>query len=280
VEDDCDVVAPGFCSGPVEDDGEEVTTDTEHYWENRQYCGTAGKMVGNYYSSCGPEVFSREAASEAGPVVLSLETDLGPCVGKAISGQFSCNNIGNSISPFDDSGVSANVPVVLSLAVGLGICDAIGDEVTLVIDEESLEDDVCPAIGGNYHSSGTPEDKDAEVVCEGPAVLLRGALGTTKSCKILGPAVLLRGASDECSTEGALVAEDPAYMKNVNSIACNLDESLPEPNNSNACSTVIQDSFNSRLLHSCSLSAFLKVIFFECARFFVVALLIYRLALI
>ena len=40
------------------------------------------------------------------------------------------------------------------------------------------------------------------------------------------------------------------------------------PNNSNACSTVIQDSFNSRLLHSCSHSAFLKAIFFECARLF------------
>ena len=26
---------------------EEVTTDTEHYWDNRQYCGSSGNMVGN-----------------------------------------------------------------------------------------------------------------------------------------------------------------------------------------------------------------------------------------
>ena len=43
---------------------EEVTTDTEHYWDNRQYCGSSGNMVGNI---CGPEVFSRNS------VIISLE---------------------------------------------------------------------------------------------------------------------------------------------------------------------------------------------------------------
>ena len=45
--------------------------------------------------------------------------------GDATTGQFSCNNIGNSMSHIDVGGVSANVPVVVSLAVGLGLCDAI-----------------------------------------------------------------------------------------------------------------------------------------------------------
>ena len=41
-----------------------------------------------------------------------------------------------------------------------------------------------------------------------------------------------------------------------------------EPNNSNACSLGVEESFKSKLLHSCSYPAFLKAIFDECARLF------------
>ena len=56
----------------------------------------------------------------------------------------------------------------------------------------------------------------------------------------------------ECPSDGALVAEDPAYRNKV-------DNSF----NSNA-----RKSFKFKLLHSCSFPAFLKAIFDECARLF------------
>ena len=34
-DDDDEVVPQVLCTGPLEEDVEEVTTDTEHYWENR-----------------------------------------------------------------------------------------------------------------------------------------------------------------------------------------------------------------------------------------------------
>ena len=60
--------------------------------------------------------------------------------------------------------------------------------------------------------------------------------------------------ADECLAEGLLcsVAEAPAYRNNscesFNSNACNTVDSLPDPNNYNACYIVFEDSFNSCFL--------------------------------
>ena len=59
---------------------------------------------------------------------------------------------------------------------------------------------------------------------------------------------------------------------------------VPDSFNSNACQAPAADNreaaFVSKLLHSCSHSAFLKAFFLNVLGCFVVALLIYRLALI
>ena len=101
-DDDVEVGEQVLCSGPLEEDVEEVTTDTEHYWENMQYYGPASNTINHYISPC----FSLDAAIDVLPV-SSLEADRGLCSDYAGAG-----------------GVRANVPVVLSLAAGLGICDA------------------------------------------------------------------------------------------------------------------------------------------------------------